>query len=168
MTDPEAKLYRKNHHGAAKLYFNGHALSDNRHGLIVDFEIGDVLAGERDALDRRVNRRRFPRLKSLGGDKGFHTRASITTLRRRQIVPHIAPIAGRNTPGLDGRTTRHRGYQLSQRKRKLIEQSFGWLKTVAGLRKSRFFGRAKTELYGLIAMSAYNLVRMSRLRPLAA
>lgn len=166
-TDPEAKLYRKSHHGAAKLYFNGHALSDNRHGLIVDFEVGDVLAGERDAVDRRVNRRRFRRLKTLGGDKGFHTRATIATLRRRGIVPHIAPIAGRRTPGLDGRTTRHHAYVLSQRKRKLIEQAFGWLKTIAGLRKSRFFGRARTELYGLFAMSAYNLVRMSRLRPLS-
>lgn len=166
VTDPEAKLYRKSHHGAAKLYFNGHAVSDNRHGLVVDFEVNDVVAGERDALDRRINRRRFRKLKTLGGDKGYHTRGTIEMLRRRGIVPHIASIAGRHTPGLDGRTTRHRAYLLSQRKRKLIEQAFGWLKTVAGLRKSRFFGRAKTELYGLIAMSAYNLVRMSRLRPL--
>jgi hypothetical protein len=68
------------------------------------------------------------------------------------------------SPGLDQRTRRHASYELSQRKRKLIEQAFGWVKDIAGLRKSRFFGRAKTELYALIAMSAYNLTRMVKLR----
>lgn len=165
VTDPEAKLYRKSFNTAAKLYFNGHALADNRHGFVVDFAVTDVVAGERAAATSRIDRRRFRRLKTLGGDKGYCTRAFIAALRRRRILPHLARIDGRRTLGLDGRTSRHVGYRLSQRKRKLIEQAFGWLKGVAGLRKSRFFGRARTELYGLIAMSAYNLVRMTRLRP---
>lgn len=89
-------------------------------------------------------------------------------LRRRHIRPHLAFIEdGRKIPGLDRRTRRHASYRLSQRKRKLIEQAFGLIKTVAGL-KSRFFGRARTELYAILAMSAYNLTRMARLRPLIA
>jgi IS5 family transposase len=103
----------------------------------------------------------------VAGDKGYCTKDFVATLRERGIRPHIAFIAdGRRIPGLDHRTMRHANYQLSLRKRKLIEQAFGWLKAIAGLRKSRFFGRARTELYALMAMSAYNLTRMAKLRPL--
>jgi transposase len=165
VTDPEAKLFCKGRGQAAKLYFTGHAMSEHRHGLIVDFAVTDVLAGERTIALKRVNRRRFPRLKTLSGDKGYCTRAFIAALRARGIRPHVALDERFKFPGLDWRTLRHGSYRLSQRKRKLIEQAFGWLKTVAGLRKSRFFGTARTELYGLMAMAGYNLVRMSRLRP---
>lgn len=168
VTDPEAKLYCKGAGQAAKLYFTGHAMSEHRHGLVVDFAVVDVLAGERKVALERVNRRRFPRLKSLSGDKGYCTRDFIATLRARRVCPHVALNERFSFPGLDWRTMRHRSYRLSQRKRKLIEQAFGWLKTVACLRKSRFFGRSRTELYGLIAMAGYNLVRMSRLRPCPA
>lgn len=165
VTDPEAKLFCKGHGQAAKLCFTGHAMSEHRHGLIVDFAVTDVLEGERNVALRRVNRRRFPQLKTLSGDKGYCTRAFIAKLRARNVRPHVALDERFKFPGLDWRTLRHRSYRLSQRKRKLIEQAFGWLKTVAGLRKSRFFGKPRTELYGLIAMAGYNLVRMSRLRP---
>jgi len=165
VTDPDAKLFCKGPGQAAKLYFTGHAMSEHRHGLVVDFAVADVLSGERTVALARVNRRRFPRLKSLSGDKGYCKRSFITALRARGIKPHVALDERYTFPGLDWRTMRHSTYRLSQRKRKLIEQAFGWLKTVACLRKSRFFGRSPTELLGLIATAGYNLVRMSRLRP---
>jgi transposase len=167
VTDPEAKLFRKSRAAATKLYFSGNAVAENRCGLIVDFAVDDILTGERAAALRQVTRRKFRRIKTLAGDKGYCTKYFVATLRNRGISPHIAFIEdGRKVPGLDRRTLRHASYRLSQRKRKLIEQAFGWVKNVAGLRKSRFFGRARTELYALIAMSAYNLTRMARLRPL--
>jgi hypothetical protein len=137
--------------------------------MIVDFAVDNVLTGERSAALRQVTRRKFRRIKTLAGDKGYCTKDFVATLRKRDICPHIAFIDdGRKVPALDRRTLRHESYRLSQRKRKLIEQAFGWVKNVAGLRKSRFFGRARTELYALIAMSAYNLTRMAQLRPLTA
>jgi len=167
VTDPEAKLFRKSRAAATKLYFSGNAVAENRCGLIVDFSVDDILTGERAAALRQLTRRKLRRIKTLAGDKGYCTKAFVKALRRRRIRPHLAFIEdGRRIPGLDRRTMRHDTYRLSQRKRKLIEQAFGWLKCVAGLRKSRFFGRARTELYALIAMSAYNLTRMARLRPL--
>ena len=169
ITDPEAKLFRKSRAAATKLYFSGNAVAENRCGMIVEFSVDDVLAGERAAALRQVTRRRFRRIKTLSGDKGYCTKDFVARLRGRGIRPHVAFIDdGRKVPGLDRRTMRHAGYRLSLRKRKLIEQAFGWIKNVAGLRKSRFFGRARTELYALIAMSAYNLTRMARLRPLSA
>lgn len=167
VTDPDAKLFRKSRAAATKLYFSGNAVAENRCGLIADFSVDDVLTGERAAALRQLTRRKLRHIKTLAGDKGYCTKDFVATLRQRDIRPHIAFIDdGRRIPGLDQRTMRHASYRLSQRKRKLIEQAFGWLKNVAGLRKSRFFGRARTELYALIAMSAYNLTRMARLRPL--
>jgi transposase len=167
VTDPDAKLFRKSRAAATKLYFSGNAVAENRCGLIVDFAVDDILTGERAAALRQLTRRTFRHIKTLAGDKGYCTKDFVAELRRRGISPHIAFIDdGRTVPGLDRRTRRHASYRLSQRKRKLIEQAFGRLKNVAGLRKSRFFGRARTELYALIAMSAYNLTRMVRLRPL--
>jgi transposase len=168
VTDPDAKLFRKSRAAATRLYFSGNAVAENRCGLIVEFSLDDILTGERAAALRQLTRRKYRRIKTLAGDKGYCTKDFVATLRNRSISPHIAFIQdGRSVPGLDRRTLRHASYRLSQRKRKLIEQAFGWLKNVAGLRKSRFFGRARTELYAVMAMSAYNLTRMARLRPLA-
>ena len=166
VTDPEARLFRKSRAAATKLYFSGNAVAENRCGLIVDFSVDDILTGERAAALRQLTRRRHRRIQTVAGDKGYCTKDFVAALRERGIRPHIAFIDdGRRIPGLDQRTMRQANYQLSQRKRKLIEQAFGWLKAIAGLRKSRFFGRARTELYALMAMSAYNLTRMARLRP---
>ncbi|HXJ17788.1 MAG TPA: IS5 family transposase [Candidatus Polarisedimenticolia bacterium] len=168
ITDPEARLFRKSRAAATKLYFSGNAVAENRCGLIVDFSVDDILTGERAAALRQLTRRKHRHIKTVAGDKGYCTKDFVATLRERGISPHIAFIDdGRKVPGLDQRTRRHASYALSQRKRKLIEQAFGWVKDIAGLRKSRFFGRAKTELYALMAMSAYNLTRMATLRPLA-
>ena len=165
-TDPQAKLMRKGNGQPAKLSFGAQALMENRHGLLVDVAITDATLAEPKAaapvLDRRRQGRR--RMSTLGADKGYHTKHFVGLLRGRKVAPHIARIEGRSTPGLDGRTTRHGGYAVSQRKRKRIEEIFGWMKTVGGLRKSRFVGRAKTQLAAYLVGAAYNLLRMARLQ----
>jgi IS5 family transposase len=113
-------------------------------------------------VDRRKKARQV--MTTLGADKGYHTKGFVALLRGRNVSPHIARIEGRSTPGLDARTTRHHGYAVSQRKRKRIEEIFGWMKTVGGLRKSRFVGRAKTQLAAYMVGTAYNLLRMARLQ----
>jgi len=85
--------------------------------------------------------------------------------RERGIAPHVARIAGRRTPGLDARTTRHAGHAISQRKRKRVEEIFGWLKTYGGLRNTRFVGTARVALHATLAATAYNLLRMAKLAP---
>ena len=164
-TDPEAKLMRKGNGQPAKLSYGGHALMDNRFGLCVDLAVSDSRTHEtvvaREMLARQRRKHRHPR--TLGADKGYCTRGFIEHLRAQRIAPHIARIEGRRTPGLDARTTRHESYRQSQRKRKRVEEIFGWLKTVGGLRKSRFIGMAKTQLYAYLAATAYNLLRIGRL-----
>ena len=166
-TDPEAKLMRKGNGQPAKLSFGAHALMENRSGLLVDVAITDSRLFEPKAaapmLDRR--RRARERMKTLGADKGYFNKGFVALLRQRKIAPHIALIASRSAPGLDARTTRHESYALSQRKRKRIEEIFGWMKTVGGLRKSRFVGIAKTQLAVYMVGAAYNLLRMARLQP---
>jgi len=166
-TDPEAKLMRKGNGQPAKLSFGAHALMENRSGLLIDLAITDSTLFEPKAavpmLDRRWRARQ--RMKTLGADKGYYNKALVALLRQRKIAPHIAQIDSRRAPGLDGRTTRHESYAISQRKRKRIEEIFGWMKTVGGLRKSRFVGIAKTQLAAYLVGSAYNLLRMARMQP---
>ena len=166
-TDPEAKLMRKGNGQPAKLSFGAHALMENRNGLLVDVTITDATLAEPKAAAPLVDRRRKHRQKmsTLGGDKGYHTKDFVALLRRRQVAPHLARIENRNTPGLDARTTRHAGYVVSQRKRKRVEEIFGWMKTVGGLRKSRFVGLHKTQFAAYMVGAAYNLLRMARLQP---
>jgi len=166
-TDPEARLMRKGNGQPAKLSFGAHALMENRHGLLVDVVITDATLAEPKAAAPLLDRRRRARgnMKTLGADKGYHTRAFVERLRNKNVTPHIARIEQRSTPGLDGRTTRHEGYAISQRKRKRIEEIFGWMKTVGGLRKSRFVGIVKTQLAAYMVGAAYNLLRMARLQP---
>ncbi len=164
-TDPQAKLMRKGNGQPAKLSYGGHALMDNRYGLCLDFAVTDARMHETVAAKELLARQRRKRCRprTLGADKGYCTRGFIEHLREHDIAPHVARIDGRYTPGLDGRTTRHESYRLSQRKRKLVEEIFGWLKTVGGLRKSRFIGQAKTQMHAYFAAAAYNLLRISRL-----
>ena len=165
-TDPEARVMRKGAGKEARLAFAGHVLMENRHGLCVDLMVTPATGtAERDAalaLLRRQARRRI-RPRTLGADKGYHTRAFVQALRRRRIRPHLAQIRGRHTPGLDGRTTHTVGYALSQRLRKRVEEIFGWCKTVGGLAKSRFRGVRRTAHTAHWVGAAYNLLRMSRL-----
>ena len=166
-TDAEAKLMRRGWGQPAKLSFAGHALMENRSGLCADLQITDARLAEPKAAAEMLARQRRRRIRpvSVGADKGYCTKAFVAHLRRHAIQPHIARITNRRTPGLDARTTRHEGYRICQRKRKRVEEIFGWLKTVAGFRKSRFIGIERTQLYAYFAASAYNLLRMSRLTP---
>ena len=166
-TDPEAKLMRKGSGQPAKLSFGAHALMENRSGLLVDVTITDSTLFEPKAAVPILDRRRQARegMKTLGADKGYFNKGFVALLRKRKIAPHIAVIESRNAPGLDRRTTRHEGYALSQRKRKRIEEIFGWMKTVGGFRKTRFVGIAKTQLAAYMVGAAYNLLRIARLQP---
>lgn len=112
-------------------------------------------------LERQRQQGRRP--STLGADKNYHTKDMVQSLREQGIAPHIAQHSNRSAPGLDGRTTRHRSYQLSQRKRKLVEEAFGFAKTIAGLRKIRVVGLQPTALTFSIAMAAYNILRIARL-----
>ena len=166
--DPEARLAKKGAGKEAKRAFCGNALMDNGNGLLLDIEIRQASGfaereGALDLLKRQARKRVRPQ--TVGADRGYHTRDFVAQLRTRGIAPHIACIGRRATPGLDGRTIRHAGYIHSQRSRKRIEEIFGWLKTVGGLRKSRMNGVARTELAAHLAGAAYNLHRISRLCP---
>lgn len=166
-TDPEAKLMRKGNGQPAKLSFGAHALMENRSGLLVDVAITDSTLFEPKAATPMLDRRRHARqgMSTLGADKGYFNKGFVALLRARKIAPHVARIESRSAPGLDARTTRHEGYAVSQRKRKRIEEIFGWMKTVGGFRKSRFVGIAKTQLAAYMVGAAYNLLRMARLQP---
>ena len=116
-------------------------------------------------LERQRRKRVCPT--SLGADKGYHTKAFVAYLRNKKIAPHIALIKERRTPGLDARTTRHAGYAVSQKTRKRVEEIFGWMKTYGGLRKTMMRGMARVQVHAWLVGTAYNLLRMSRLIPVA-
>ncbi|MGH8530431.1 MAG: IS5 family transposase [Nevskiales bacterium] len=166
-TDDEAKLMRKGKGKEAKLCYGGHALMENRNGLCVDLQVRSALETETEATKEILARqtKKHVRPTTLGADKGYHTKDFVAHLRKKNIAPHIAQIEGRNTPGLDARTTRHAGYATSQRKRKRVEEIFGWMKTYGGLRRTLVRGLARVQLHAYIVGAAYNLLRMSRLQP---
>lgn len=163
-TDPEAKLMRKGRGKEAKLCFGGHAMMENRNGFLVDLLVTDATLHETEAAKEILEQLKQAGIcpRTLAGDKGYHTRSFVEYLRQNGIRPHIACVAGRRTPGLDGRTTRHEGYKLSQQVRKRVEEIFGWVKTYGGLRKCRFIGTRRNQLSAYLAGAAYNLLRLSR------
>ena len=167
-TDPEAKLMRKGKGRESKLSYGGHALMENRHGLCVDLKVTSAVATETEVAKAMLDRQRRKRVRpsTLGADKGYHSKDFVAHLRRRKIAPHIAMIDGRKTPGLDARTTRHAGYGVSQRKRKRVEEIFGWMKTYGGLRRTLARGLRRVQLHAYLVGAAYNLLRLARLRPL--
>ena len=169
-TDPDARLYRKADGQPSRLYFMGHALMENRNGLVVDATLAHATGtAEREAtlsmLDRRPRRHRI----TLGADKAYDVEAFVGDLRTRRVTPHIAINGAVSKTGkvrktaIDGRTTRHVGYALSQRCRKRIEEAFGWIKAQAGMAKVKLRGRAKAEALFTFAAAAYNLVRIPKL-----
>ena len=144
----------------------GHALMENRHGLLVDFQVTQATGtAERDMvpklLDEAKERRFHPR--TLGGDKNYDTRDCMDDMRERRVTPHVAQNTSNRRSAIDGRTTRHPGYAVSQRIRKRVEEIFGWMKTVGGFRRTRYRGLDRTGLAGYLVATAYNLVRLSRL-----
>jgi transposase len=164
-TDPDARLFRKGQGKEARLCFMGHALMENRNGLIVD-AVTTRASGHAErlaALALIEPRACRPRPITLGADKGYDAGDFVMELRDRTVTPHVAQnLAGRRS-AIDGRTTRHPGYEVSQRIRKRIEEAFGWAKTVAGLRKMRHRGLPKVGWQFTLAMAAYNLVRLPKL-----
>jgi transposase len=164
-TDPDALLYRKGPGMEAKLCFIGHGLMENRSGLIVDARLTRVSghAERLAALDMITSRGDRSRAITLGADKGYDAQDLVTELRELNVRPHIAQNTSGRRSAIDRRTTRHRGYAMSQRVRKRIEEAFGWIKTVAGLKKTRFRGRARVDLAFTFAAAAYNLVRLPKL-----
>jgi transposase len=167
-TDPEAKLVKHSEGDAAKLRYALHAVSENRNGLLVLLDVkqavGEGCAEHEAASDQldELTYRGFD-VKTVGADKGYHTKAFVQDCRDRGIVPHVARVKGRKTPGLDGRTARSKGYKLSQRLRKRIEENFGWMKAFVNFRKSRWIGAEKTNFVAQFVGSACNLMRMAKL-----
>ena len=160
-TDPESRLYKKGEYTEAKLRYMAHALAENRHGLVVDVETTQADGrAEWDAAERMIGRS-VKKGATVGADKGYDTEDFIERLKRRGVKPHIA----RKTTGsaVDGRTARGKGYAMSLKRRKMIEEVFGWIKTVGGLRKTRHIGVAKLSGQALFTFAAYNLTRLLNL-----
>ena len=164
-TDPDARMARKSGGHEAKLAYNGNVLVENRNGLIVDPELLQCNGtAERDAALLLAERLPGNARVTIGADKGYDTRGFVQDLREMNITPHVAQ--NENRPGgsaVDGRTTRHPGYKISQVRRKRVEEVFGWLKTVAMLRKTRHRGVFRVGWVFTFAAAAYNLVRMRNL-----
>lgn len=163
-TDPESKLYRKGAGQEAKLAYLGHALIENRHGLAVDVELTEANGrAEREAGLEMAKRLRSKGRPTLGADKGYDTQDFVDGLRELGVTPHVAQNTNGRSSRIDGRTTRHAGYGQSQKKRKLVEQIFGWMKTTAVLRQTRHRGRERVAWMFTLTAAAYNLVRIRNL-----
>ncbi len=164
-TDPDARLARKGGGHESRLAYCGNVMIENRNGLVVDTELVQCSGtAERDAaLEMAASIPGIGRV-TVAGDKGYDTRDFVAALREMNVTPHVAQNEKR--PGgsaIDGRTTQHSGYKASQKKRKRVEEVFGWLKTVAMLRKTRHRGLQKVRWVFIFAAAAYNLVRMRNL-----
>ena len=166
-TDPQARLYKKGEFAEAKLRYMTHALSENRNGLVVDVESTQATGrAEWEAAIRMIDRSVRKPGATVGADKGYDTAEFVAALERRGIRAHVArKVSG---SAVDGRTARGKGYAMSLRRRKMIEEAFGWIKTVGGLRKTRHKGLEKLSGQALFAFAAYNLTRMLSLMRQAA
>ncbi len=165
-TDPQARLFRKGKGKEAKLVFMAHALMENRNGLLVDFQMSEASGtAERDMTPQLIEEAKgsgfHPR--TLGADKNYDTRTCVAELRQLGVTPHVAQNTSGRRSAIDGRTTRHPGYAVSQRLRKRVEEIFGWMKTVGGFRRTRYRGLDRTGLAGYLVATAYNLVRLVKL-----
>ena len=168
-TDPDARLYKKSRGSEAKLSYLGHVMVENRHGFIVEAMLtqadgtaeADAAILMADAMRKRRRGQRF----TLGADKAYDSRDLVTTLQAMNVTPHIAQNNKNRRSAIDGRTTRHGGYAISQARRPIIERAFGWLKAVAGMRKVKLRGLEKVSWLFQYAVAAYNLWRIPRLRP---
>ena len=166
-TDPDAKQFRKSQHTAAILAFQGHVLMENRSGLVVAAVVTQADGrGERAAALAMLDAIPRSKQRTLGADKAYDARDFIAGCRERGVTPHIATNDTRTGgSSLDGRTTRHEGYALSQTKRKRIEEHFGWGKTIGGIRQTMYRGLKRVDLHFKLTMTASNLVRMARMLP---
>ena len=165
-TDPDAKLYRRSHHGEARLCYLGHLLIENRNGLIVEAMATTANgSAERDAAKRMLGKPRTRRhqamRRTVGADKGYDTRDFVADTRALGVTPHVTQnLTRRGGSAIDGRTTRHEGYAVSQHARPRIEPAFGWLKTIGWLRKIKLRGLPNVDWLVVFASAAFNLRRL--------
>jgi hypothetical protein len=163
-TDPDARLWTKSRGSEAKLSYMGHVMMENRNGLLVETFLTEANGrAERDAallMAEAVPRRKRV---TLAGDKNYDTREFVRELRGMNITPHVAQNTTNRRSAVDERTTRHAGYEVSQRKRKRVEQSFGWMKMVGMLKKVKLRGIDKVGWLFTFTGAAYNLCRLRNL-----
>jgi transposase len=168
-TDPQARLYRKSKNTASILAYQGHVLMENRSGLVVSAVVTPADGtGERaaalvmlDAIPNRAGR-------TLGADKAYDSRDFVADCRSRAVTPHLAQNdSGHRRSAIDGRTTRHKGYAISQTQRKRIEEHFGWGKTVGRIRQTVYRGLRRVDQHFKLTMTASNLIRLSRMLPVS-
>jgi transposase len=164
-TDPDARLFRKSKGSEAKLNYMGHVLMENRNGLLVQTFLTEAAGrAEREGAMLMVEALPSGKRVTLGADKNYDTRELVRELRRMNITPHVAQNNTNRSSAIDQRTTRHAGYEVSQRKRKRVEQSFGWMKMVGMLRKVKLRGVEKVGWLFTFTGAAYNLCRLRNLR----
>ena len=163
-TDPDARLYRKSKGAESRLCYMGHLMIDNRHGLATNACV-TIASGtaEREAAVKMAGEIPGMRRVTLAADKGYDTQECVRKLRDRNVTPHVAQNDTNRRSAIDRRTTRHPGYEVSQRKRKLVEQMFGWAKTVGLMRKTRHRGTERVDWMFVFTAAAFNLVRMRNL-----
>jgi transposase len=164
-TDPDCRIFKKSTGSAAKLCYMGHLLMENRNGLIVVPSVTHATGtAEREAAEAMVEQVAGDRRVTVGGDKNFDTHDFVLALRRMNATPHVAANTERNGgSAIDGGTTRHSGYDVSQKIRKRIEEAFGWMKTIGNLRKIKYRGILKVSWHFIFTAAAYNLIRMRNL-----
>jgi transposase len=164
-TDPDARLYRKSKGSEAKMSYLGHALMENRHGLLVDtmVTLADGTA-EREAAVLMASQIAGVKQVTLGGDKNYDTQEWVRDLREMKVTPHVAQNNTNRRSAINGRTTQHVGYAISQKKRKRIEESFGWMKTIGMLKKVKLRGLEKVSWLFTFVAAVYNLYRLQRLQ----
>jgi transposase len=165
VTDPDARLYRKGKTKEAKLCYQGHTLMENRSGLIIKTKVTTASgSSEREAAKTMVQQLpRTTRRITLGGDKGYDTDNFVKELRKLNVTPHVAQNNSNRKSAIDGRTTNHPNYAVSQKIRKRIEEGFGWMKTIGRLRKTMYRGIEKIAWQLDLHAAAYNLVRMKNM-----
>jgi len=160
-TDPEARLYRKGPGKEARLYYMGHVLMENRHGLAVDGELTEASGtAERDTAVDMVAERPGTHRTTVGGDKLYDIRGFVADLPELRATPHVAQNDTNRRSAIDGRTTQHSGYAVSQRVRKRIEEIFGWGKVIGPMPKTKFRGQESIRFQLLLTLAGYNLIRM--------
>jgi transposase len=166
-TDPESVLYRKASGRESKLCFGTQVLMENRHGLCAAITVHNPIAQDEPtvALAQVDEHRQLhgARITTLGADKAYHQKKFVAGCREREVSPHTACKQGIKVPGLDRRTTGKAGFRTSQRLRKRVEEIFGWMKTVGGLRRTRYRGVERTQAWAYFVAGAYNLLRLVKL-----
>lgn len=162
-TDPDARLFRKGAGKEAKLCHMGHLMMENRNALVVDAQLTEANGtAERTTALEMIDDNARPG-STVGGDKNYDTSAFVAGCRKRGCTPHVSQNNTNRRSAIDARTTRHAGHRISTIKRKQIEEAFGWIKTVGGLRKTRHRGRPLVEWFFVLTATAYNLVRIPKL-----